>query len=136
MKQMNKVLRLHEEGLTRVLKETMPGLVAGSAADATQITTTNSSDDRMLDSDQHHRLLIPADAFHVTVLFQPTLAFLHRVSEVLPAGVEASRASSAVLDEFVLKVYLPQLEEKVSELFHHAVTGTNSSSSCKFHAYL
>jgi len=45
------------------------------------------------------------------------------VMEILPSGFEAARASSAVLDEFVLKVYLPQLEEKVSLLFHQAVTG-------------
>jgi exocyst complex component 4 len=72
---------------------------------------------------QRHRLLVRPDAFNVSVLFQPTLAFLSRVSEILPAGIESARSSSAVLDEFVLKVYLPQLEEKVSLLFHKAVTG-------------
>ena len=41
---------------------------------------------------------------------------------MLPSGLEAARASSAVLDEFVLKVYLPQLEDKVSTLFHQTVT--------------
>jgi exocyst complex component 4 len=73
--------------------------------------------------DQHHRLLIKPDTFNVTVLFQPTLAFLDRVVDVLPAGLESARASSMVLEEFVLKVYLPQLEEKVLDLFHSAVTG-------------
>jgi exocyst complex component 4 len=45
------------------------------------------------------------------------------VTETLPTGVESVRTSSAVLDEFVLKVYLPQLEEKVLDLFHEAVSG-------------
>jgi len=109
--------------LTRVLKDTMPGLAPSAAGDTAQTIVTSVSDDRMLGADQHHRLLIRPDAFHVTVLFQPTLTFLQHVSEILPAGVGAVQASSSVLDDFVLKVYLPQLEEKVSDLFHNAVTG-------------
>jgi exocyst complex component 4 len=48
---------------------------------------------------------------------------MDRVTEILPSGFETAGASSAVLDEFVLRVYLPQLEEKVSLLFHQATTG-------------
>lgn len=101
----------------------MPGLVHGSSENAVQTPLSIGTDDRMLGVGQHHRLLISPDAFHVSVLFQPTLAFLDRVADVLPSGMESVRTSSAVLDEFVLKVYLPQLEEKVSFLFHQAVTG-------------
>lgn len=119
----SKALRPHEDGLTRVLKDTMPGLAPSAAGDTIQTIVSNAQDDRLLGVDQHHRLLIRPDAFHVTVLFQPTLSYLHRVSEILPSGVEFAQASSSVLDDFVLKVYLPQLEEKVSELFHNAVTG-------------
>jgi exocyst complex component 4 len=127
MKFTNKALRQHEDELTRVLKDTMPGLVQGVSENAVQATLSNvGTDDRLLGAGHHHRLLIKPDAFHVSILFQPTLAFLDRVAEVLPSGVESARSSSAVLDEFVLKVYLPQLEEKVSELFHQAVTGMRS----------
>ncbi|KAG5635065.1 hypothetical protein H0H81_012546 [Sphagnurus paluster] len=123
IKTTNKFLKPHEDGLTRVLNDTMPGLVPGSG-DSVQATLASvGTDDRMLGADQHHRLIIRPDAFHVSVLFQPTLTFLNRIASVLPFGVESERTSSAVLDEFVLKVYLPQLEEKVSDLFHHAVTG-------------
>lgn len=124
MKLINKTLRQHEDELTRVLKDTMPGLVQGVSENAVQVTLSSvGTDDRLLGVGQHHRLLVKPDAFHVSILFQPTLAFLDRVAEVLPSGIESARSSSAVLDEFVLKVYLPQLEEKVSELFHQAVTG-------------
>ncbi|KAF5384828.1 hypothetical protein D9615_001370 [Tricholomella constricta] len=123
MKSTSKALKPHEDGLTRVLNDTMPGLVPGSG-DAVHATLSNvGTDDRMLGADQHHRLIIHPDAFHVSVLFQPTLTFLSRIAAVLPFGVESERTSSAVLDEFVLKVYLPQLEEKVSDLFHQSVTG-------------
>lgn len=119
----NKVLKPHEDGLIQVLKGTMPGLAPSGVGDNAQTIVTNLTDDHLLGSDQHHRLLIRPDAFHVTVLFQPTLSFLQQVSESLPSVLESARASSTVLDEFVLKVYLPQLEEKVLDLFHDAVTG-------------
>lgn len=125
MKLTNKALRAHEDGLTRVLKDTMPGLAPTAAGDSAQTIISSVQDDRLLGADQHHRLLLRPDAFHVTVLFQPTLHYLQRVTEILPSGMETAQASSAVLDEFVLTVYLPQLEEKVSDLFHEAVTGTS-----------
>jgi exocyst complex component 4 len=119
-----KSLREHEDELNRVLKNTVPGLVQGSSETAVQASlATVGADQRLLGTDQHHRLLVRPDAFHISVLFQPMLAFIDRVTDILPSGLKAARASSAVLDEFVLKVYLPQLEEKVSLLFHQAVTG-------------
>lgn len=124
----NKALKPHEDELTRVLKDTMPGLVQGSSDNTVQVTlSTVGADDRLSGANQRHRLLIRPDAFYVSVLFQPTLSFLDRVAEVLPSGMESARSSSVVLDEFVLKAYLPQLEEKVSMLFHQAVTGMHRS---------
>ncbi|KAF4623818.1 hypothetical protein D9613_002144 [Agrocybe pediades] len=123
LKLTNKALRPHEDGLNRVLKDTMPGLAPGAAGDTLQTVVSNATDDRLIGTDLHHRHLIRPDVFHVTVLFQPTLSYLQRVSEILPSGIDSAQASSAVLDDFVLKVYLPQLEEKVSDLFHDAVAG-------------
>jgi exocyst complex component 4 len=102
----------------------MPGLAQASSEQTVQVTLSSvGSNDRMLGVGQRHQTLVRPDAFHVTVLFQPTLAFLDKVVDILPAGVEAVSASSDILDEFVLRVYLPQLEEKVSMLFQQAVTG-------------
>jgi exocyst complex component 4 len=123
MKLTYKALKPHEDGLARVLKDTMPGLAPTAAGETSQTIINTTVDDRLIGVDQHHRLLIRPDAFHVTVLFQPTLSYLQRISEILPSGIMSAQESSAVLDEFVLKVYLPQLEEKVSDLFHDAVTG-------------
>jgi exocyst complex component 4 len=118
-------LKPHEEELNRALKETVPGLVQANSENAAQATLSMvGTDDRMLGVGQHHRLLLKPDAFHVSVLFQPTLSFLDRVADVLPSGLESARASTTLLDDFVLKVYLPQLEDKVSSLFYHAVSST------------
>ncbi|TFK30822.1 Sec8 exocyst complex component-specific domain-containing protein [Coprinopsis marcescibilis] len=124
-KTMAKALKQHEEGLTKILKDTMPGLAPAGSGDNSQ-TIVSSNDDHLLGTDQHHRLLIRPDAFHVTILFQPTLSFLERVTDTLPAGVESVRASTTVLDDFVLKVYLPQLEEQVLDIFHQAVSGPDA----------
>ncbi|TBU63725.1 Sec8 exocyst complex component-specific domain-containing protein [Dichomitus squalens] len=125
-KSATKTLRRHEDELTRVLKDTVPGLVQGSENAVQATLAAVGTDDRLMGTGQHHRLLMHPNAFHVSVLFQPTLAFLDRITDVLPTGVEAARASSAVLDEFVLRVYLPQLEDKVSALFHQTVTSPDA----------
>ncbi|EJD03693.1 uncharacterized protein FOMMEDRAFT_81678 [Fomitiporia mediterranea MF3/22] len=116
-------LRAHEDELNHILRDTVPGLVQGALETAVQTMLSNLGTDERLLGAEHHRLLIRPDAFHVSVLFQPTLVFLNRVAEVLPSGLESTRASTELLDDFVLNVYLPQLEEKSSLLFHHIVTG-------------
>lgn len=123
-KWVNGKLKIHEDELNRALKDTVPGLVQATGESVAQSTLSAiGNDERLLGVGQHHRLLIKPDTFHVSVLFQPTLAFLERVTDVLPAGLDSTRAASTLLDEFVLKVYLPQLEEKVSSLFYQAVSG-------------
>lgn len=123
VKSANKSLRGHEDELYQALRDTVPGLVQGTSDSAVQTTLSHvGTDDRLIGA-EHHRLLIRSDAFHVSVLFQPTLVFLDRVAEVLPSGLESTRASTELLDDFVLNVYLPQLEEKSSMLFHNVVTG-------------
>lgn len=118
-----KSLRTHEAELNGILHDTVPGLVQGANENSAQsILSHVGADDRLLNA-EHHRLLIRSDAFHVSILFQPTLSFLDRVSGVLPSGTELIRASTELLDDFVLNVYLPQLEEKSSLLFHSIVTG-------------
>ncbi|KAJ3882708.1 exocyst complex component sec8 [Lentinula edodes] len=121
LKLTNKMLRTHEDELTQVLKDTMPGLVQGPTENTVQ--SAMLTEDRILGAGQHHRLLIKPNAFHVSVLFEPTLAFLDRVRSVLPSDIESVRESGTVLDEFVLNIYLPQLEDKVSYLFHQAISG-------------
>ncbi|KAG9118766.1 hypothetical protein FRC07_006557 [Ceratobasidium sp. 392] len=120
-KPITRALRSHEDGITQVLRATVPGLITSLSEPATQFTTGADASE--------HRLLIRPDAFHVSVLFQPTLAFLDRVAVCLPEGVaggEGGQKGSLFLDDFVVKVYLPQLEEKVSSLFHQAVGGTDA----------
>ena len=121
-----KALKKHDEELSRVLKETVPGLVTGPAESSSTTLSTTGIDDRFAGAG-HHRLLIRPDAFHVSVLFQPTLAWLDCISHTFPtiSAVTISEVQ-AVLDEFVLHVYLPQLEEKTLALLHQAVSAPDA----------
>ena len=121
-----RTIKPQEDELNRVLKDTVPGLVSGSTTDPTQQNTLALAIDERFASAAQHRLIVSPDAFHVPVVFHPTLIFLERTTEVLPSGIglaEKIRASSGFLDEFVLKRYLPLLEEKVQALLLKAVTG-------------
>lgn len=101
----------------------MPGLVQSSLESAVpSALSTLISDDRAASAGQHHRLLIKPDAFHVSVLFQPTLAFLNRMTEIFPHGMDVVQSATEVLDDFISRVYLPQLEEKISLIFHNTVS--------------
>jgi exocyst complex component 4 len=89
----------------------------GGAETSVQTALATAVDDRFA-SAVPHQLLVTPDAFHVSVVFHPTLAFLDRAAEVLPSTTsDRVRQSSLFLDDFVLKAYLPQLEEKVAGLF-------------------
>ncbi|SPO25928.1 related to SEC8 - protein transport protein [Ustilago trichophora] len=76
-----------------------------------------------------HRLLVKPDAFNVSILFQPALSFLSRVTAIMPSSAagETSLIFSAFLDEFVQDVFLPRLEEKVSFLFTNATSSHTDS---------
>lgn len=121
-KLLGRTLKPHEEELNRMLKGTMPGLVSSTTESTINANLSTVAVDDRLSGMGHHRLLITPDAFHVSILFQPTQEFLRRITDSISLGDE-SPESDTMLEEFVLKVYLPQLEEKVSTLFHQAVTG-------------
>ncbi|KZO92764.1 hypothetical protein CALVIDRAFT_292680 [Calocera viscosa TUFC12733] len=98
--------RSTEEELTRVLKDNVPGLLQANTDNVTALSRA-AKDDRFAAAEKH-RLLIRPSAFHVSVLFQPTQAFLHRVGEVLPSSIyDSFKDDNALLDDFVLDVYLP-----------------------------
>lgn len=122
-----KVLRRHEGELIHSLRDTMPGLAHSSSESTIQTALSIvTTDDHAPDPGQHHRLLIKPDAFHISVLFQPTLTFLSRMADVFPHDMDNAHSMAELLDDFVLKVYLPQLEEKVSLLFHHAISSPDT----------
>lgn len=157
-------LRRHEEALTNALRASVPGLVGGSDATGNsaavfqqqqhqqqqqqqQLMTLNQSRSGFVDG-AGHKLLVKPDAFNISVLFQPALAFIERVKMLLPpeaAGREGdssgtngengmpSTGFSRFLDEFVKDVFLSQLEDKVQSLFTTAVGGPDAFQEDTMH---
>lgn len=127
----SKLLRKQDDELSKVLKETVPGLVTSGPVDGASVAPLSavvSLDDRSsVGSGHHHRLLITPDALHVTVLFQPTLAWLASVNAAFPTSLAVPiTETQSLLDRFVLNIYLPQLEEKVQTLFKDIVSAPDA----------
>ncbi|KAK4685429.1 exocyst complex component 4, partial [Tremellales sp. Uapishka_1] len=113
-KAINSEIKVVDDSLKQALKTSVPGLVNMTAGEATV-------DDRFT---TRHRTLIPPNAFNVSTLFQPTLSFIHRATAIVPPGFEEETgAFSSVLEDFVVQVFLPQLDEKVTASFQQAVSG-------------
>ncbi|KAM0750251.1 hypothetical protein T439DRAFT_356891 [Meredithblackwellia eburnea MCA 4105] len=136
IKASSKVLKTHEDELNRMLKIAVPGLLTDgnpSSAAGQLVVSSIVTDDRYGGAaggrngpGGTHKALVSADAFNVSVLFSPTWAFLERVKTILPGGLlddDVGNGFGGFLDDFVLRTFLPQLEEKVSHVFHQAVGG-------------
>ncbi|WWD16813.1 hypothetical protein CI109_101245 [Kwoniella shandongensis] len=117
-------IKIVDDSLQQVLKTSVPGLVSMQAAGEQPPNPMLSEADDRYSSAGRHRTLIPPNAFNVTTLFQPTLSFIHRATSIVPAGFEEETGGfSTVLEDFVVKVFLPQLDEKVTASFQQAVSG-------------
>ncbi|KAK4705054.1 exocyst complex component 4, partial [Phenoliferia sp. Uapishka_3] len=139
IKASSKTLKPYEDELNRMLKIAVPGLATDalpSSIGGQLVVSAIVTDDRVYGAANSggrngpgagtHKALVSADAFNVSVLFGPTWAFLERAKTILPGGMLDDDAGSGFgdfLNDFVLRTFLPQLEEKVSHVFHQAVGG-------------
>lgn len=64
-----------------------------------------------------HKLLINASVFNISLLLPPSLSFLQRLKDVVPPDSSiATSTLTSFLDDFLVNVFHPQLEETVTEL--------------------
>ncbi|CAG8616127.1 15332_t:CDS:10, partial [Racocetra fulgida] len=77
-----------------------------------------------------HRLVVKPDAFNVSVLFKPTSAFLEKVKTMLPPGDHRSSEDfTTFLDDFVSNVFLPQIGDKIFELFQKSTSDSGGTGN-------
>ncbi|PWN29329.1 hypothetical protein BDZ90DRAFT_230216 [Jaminaea rosea] len=107
-------VKRHEERLNAALRASVPGLVSSSGeaqsgilglsafsslGGAPSLSLTSGGRDDARDSSSttlgHHRILVKPDAFNISVLFQPTLAFVDRVRLVMPRDAAGDPSSAA-----------------------------------------
>ncbi|CAI2168626.1 9696_t:CDS:10 [Funneliformis geosporum] len=74
-----------------------------------------------------HRLVIKPDAFNVSIIFKPTLAFLDKVKKIIPSSAHQSSADfTTFLDDFVFNVFLPQIGDKIFEIFRQSTAESDA----------
>ena len=128
------ILRPHEEELQRILQTTVPGLVSNQTSNINLLDSSTLSIG--IESERKYNRLAKADPFNIPVLFQPTCSFIDHTSEILKLkkpkldseGLEESNGLREYMDNFIEKVFLPQLQDKVMELFQGAVASTDAFS--------
>lgn len=64
-----------------------------------------------------HKMLVEPNVFNISSLLPPSLSFLQRLKDIVPhdSGIAMSTLTS-FLDEFIVNVFQPQLEDTVTEL--------------------
>lgn len=91
----------------------VPGLVGQDAAQQAVLEPRTRGDEYL--GTGHRRLVTPL-TFTVSVLIPPTLAFVRRVAQVLPADVATGGDFSLFLQAFVQERFLPILGDQVQGL--------------------
>lgn len=120
----NSEIKEIDDSLKQTLRASVPGLVNLQAGDTGNVLGAVSGADERYSTSGKIRTLIPPNPFNVTVLFQPTISFIKRATDIVPSGFEDEMSQfGTVLEEFVENVFIPQLDEKVTASFQHAVTG-------------
>ena len=101
------------EDLEYILKSSVPGLVSAGAAN----TPANEESAKLKDrSATGHKLLVEPSVFNMGMLLTPSLSFLTRLKDVVPANSDVAVSTlTSFLDDFLVNVFLPQMEETLAD---------------------
>lgn len=106
------------DDLEAILKTSVPGLVGKNAQ------STKQDRDTIADiSATGHKLLVEPSVFNMGILLKPSLDFLTRLREVVPphSGVVPGTLTS-FLDDFLVNVFYPQLDETLFDMCSRSMT--------------
>lgn len=131
-------LMTEREDLEFILKSSVPGLVNTSTQQqkiqaAEREGRGDDRDDVGLSTDRSatgHKLLVEPSVFNMSILLPPSLSFLTRLRDIVPSysGVVQSTLTS-FLDDFLINVFHPQLDETLTELCNHAMADLEAFQS-------
>jgi exocyst complex component 4 len=106
--------------LDAILKASVPGLVSDS-----QHQTVATSDDKVHLVDgaaTGHKLLVEPSVFNMGIMLPPSLAFLQRLKDIVPPEPPLQTGKlTSFLDDFLVNVFLPQLEETLIKYSNRAI---------------
>ncbi|KAJ5191456.1 uncharacterized protein N7498_010441 [Penicillium cinerascens] len=110
----NSEMKAEQDELDEILKSSVPGLVSktrqkASATDAVQAQKGNSG--------TGHKILLEPSVFNMRLLLPPSLSFIQRLKDIVPVGSDISMGTlTSFLDDFMVNVFLPQLDETITDL--------------------
>lgn len=107
-------LAVAESELNNILRVSVPGLVSEFRRPA---GTAGGDGNAHVDvSATGHKLLVEPSVFNMGFLLRPSLSFIRRLAEIVPPGLDiASNSLTSFLDEFLVNVFQPQVDETVTE---------------------
>ncbi|KAL6712787.1 exocyst subunit [Lecanora helva] len=117
-------LAADQRDLDRILQISVPGLVSKS-----QRRSGISHNDDSTTNDRPaggHKLLVEPNVFNITSLLPPSLSFLQRLKDIVPHDSNiATSTLTSFLDESLVNVFYPQLEETLTDLCAQCFTEPN-----------
>ncbi|KAI9700393.1 MAG: hypothetical protein M1836_002408 [Candelina mexicana] len=103
------------DDLDFILKSSVPGLV--SDLRRPQGFMTNESTQHHDGSGTGHKLLVEPSVFNMSLLLPPSLSFLQQLKNIVPPGSDIVTSTlTSFLDDFLVNVFHPQLDETLSDL--------------------
>ncbi|KAF2718683.1 hypothetical protein K431DRAFT_287416 [Polychaeton citri CBS 116435] len=122
-------LATEKEDLEFILKASVPGLV--NTAMAQNAKRDREEDNGMPDrSATGHKLLVEPSVFNMGILLPPSLDFLTRLKDVVPLGSGViPNTLTSFLDDFLINVFYPQLDETLIDLCGHSMNDLDAFSS-------
>lgn len=107
-------LKTERDDLDEILRSSVPGLVTKSSQKA---TTGDTAQSRQGNSGTGHKLLIEPSVFNMGLLLPPSLSFIQRLKDLVPVDSDIAISTlTSFLDDFLINVFQPQLEEAVTDL--------------------
>lgn len=115
------------EELDKTIEQAVPGLTAGqikgkggdkkagSKANDSRKSTGFSYGNK--DQNESYKSLVEPNVFNMSLLLPPTLVFLGRLKNIVPPGSDlATSTLTTFLDNFLVNVFQPQLDETLGKL--------------------
>ena len=115
LNQQSTELTIEREDLDKILQNSVPGLVSKPHRNSDRLVGTQTTN-----YDGHsagHKLLIKPNVFNISLLLPPSISFLQRLRDIVPADSEIAISTlTSFLDDFLVNIFSPQLDETVTEL--------------------
>ncbi|KAF9894046.1 hypothetical protein FE257_009019 [Aspergillus nanangensis] len=105
-------MKAEQDELDEILKSSVPGLVSKTREKSAASDNTSSRQ-----AGTGHKILIEPSVFNMSLLLPPSLSFIQRLKEIVPMDSDIALSTlTSFLDDFLVNVFLPQLDETVTDL--------------------